>query len=69
MKREPFIFTGLFLQVLSVAGAIFTTKEYGDNLVPVTTCEAITDLTVVLAMLTGIVLVTIGRALHKEQGD
>ena len=69
MKREPFIVSGLWIQLVSVVMAIFTTKKYGDNWVPATTCEAITDLTLIVAMLTGIVLVAIGRALPKEQGD
>lgn len=67
MKREPFISQGLFLCILAVAMAWFQTREYGGNIVPRSTPEALADLICILVMLTGVVLCTIGRALPKKK--
>ena len=66
MNRNVFIVNGFGLILASIMLNFIATRGYGNNLLPQTTPEAITDLIVTFIILTGFVLVTIGRALPKN---
>ena len=63
MNPKPLLSNGIMLMILSVILGWIATASYGYNFVAQTVPEALTDLTVVIMFLTGLVLSTIGRAL------
>ena len=68
MRARPFIVSGLVTNMLGLYYGIVTTIAYGSNTLPETTIEAITDLTSMVMVLTGVVLSTIGLSLTKKKG-
>lgn len=67
MNRHIFLFHGWAIMIVSLLAVTYHSEVYGNNLVAVTTPEAITDLICVLIFLTGTVLMTIGKAMPKEK--
>lgn len=66
MNRKVFIRHGAFLMIAAIVFACVETRNFGNNLVPGTVAEAVTDLCALFMLLTGAVLYTIGQALPKE---
>lgn len=64
MKGNLLIGTGIVLMIISIVGAIVSTKAYGGNLVPQSTPEALNDLVVAMFLLTGVVMHTVGRTIN-----
>ena len=66
MNRRPFLANGMVVIIGSVIGLWWSTYHYGNNFVSKTTPEAISDLTLFMSFLVGVILYTIGQALPKN---
>lgn len=63
MKAKPFIQNGIVMIILFIVMHISITAHFGWNKFPIEAVEAVMDMTCIMGMLTGCVLVTIGQSL------
>jgi hypothetical protein len=69
MKAKPFIINGTVMMLFSLMTLVTTSNAYGNNFVAETPKEAIADLTSMIGVLAGYILVTIGTALRKDKEE
>ena len=67
MRAKRFVINGTILTAFFIIAHIRMTAHFGWNRLPVTVQEAVMDLTCIIGVLTGLVLVTVGRAIIEAE--